>query len=385
MKKIVILSILSSVYFINSIVDPTGIQDKYKNSYINSVLQSLQNINSMTNFILKSEDLYYADSLANSYFNFLKIYKESQKAITHNVDPENFLEKVYNLKSKDQNIFIKDRLEDPYIFLNKFLEHLIDKDVLKEKKKYYSYPFKDKVKNKISDIFYSVIENLKENKLKLVKTINLDKNSLAEYFSDKKLVRFPKILIIKLNKSIKDLNNLSLNNLDLNLYKSEFASQDQQYIYDLNSAIFYKQDLSSGHYTAYVKVEENWYFCNDSTITRLNKSIKDYKDLDQVRSPYILFYKQRPKLAEKEINAKDILAKLIALGFKQEDILNYLKSNNIKLQDLSNSINNNLINFNFIKKEINKGENLNSLIIRLMNLRSNLILLNLRLNDEKNI
>ena len=130
---------------------------------------------------------------------------------------------------------------------------------------------------------------------------------------DSKISKAPDVLIIHLKRfayqsgyleKIEDLITFPINNLDLSMYVSKFKKKAQNYQYDLYAVgnhIMYH--TTGGHYTSYVlndnminKREQVWMRCNDSSISRMEKTDLISKDA------YILFYKRKELTASNIIN-----------------------------------------------------------------------------------
>ncbi|WFC99965.1 ubiquitinyl hydrolase 1 [Malassezia yamatoensis] len=65
-------------------------------------------------------------------------------------------------------------------------------------------------------------------------------------------------------------------------------SQRPPYLYDLYAVTHHFGTLSSGHYTASIKNQNTWFYCDDSRIT------PDDPNRLQSKSPYVLFFRRRP-------------------------------------------------------------------------------------------
>jgi len=133
----------------------------------------------------------------------------------------------------------------------------------------------------------------------------------------------PSYLIIALKRfllvgteSVKDQHAVSfpLKNLDLRPYMTPDSTQTQTK-YDLVSFVQHLGSRNGGHYTSYVKSNENWYFCNDSHISDPipeKSDIPGQLDMQKIAdagtdgrfTPYILFYKRKDVPSEEEETIK---------------------------------------------------------------------------------
>lgn len=102
----------------------------------------------------------------------------------------------------------------------------------------------------------------------------------------------PKILIIDLkrytnrNMKLQQLLNFPINNLNLSKYVVGYDAE--KYVYDLFGICNHSGGTSGGHYTSFVRENDQWYHCNDTQITTID-------DVTQLITPkaYCLFYRMK--------------------------------------------------------------------------------------------
>lgn len=102
----------------------------------------------------------------------------------------------------------------------------------------------------------------------------------------------PKILIIDIKRfssrimKLQQLLNFPLDNFNLSKYIIGYNSNE--YVYDLFGICNHSGGVSGGHYTSFVRDNNDWYLCNDTQIIKID-------DLNQIITPkaYCLFYKKR--------------------------------------------------------------------------------------------
>jgi ubiquitin C-terminal hydrolase len=102
----------------------------------------------------------------------------------------------------------------------------------------------------------------------------------------------PKILIIDIKRfnfrmmKLQQLLNFPLDNLNLSEYIVGY--DPEQYVYDLIGVCNHSGGVRGGHYTSFVRDNNNWYLCNDTQIVKIN-------DTSQIITPkaYCLFYKKK--------------------------------------------------------------------------------------------
>lgn len=121
--------------------------------------------------------------------------------------------------------------------------------------------------------------------------------SLGKKIVAKKNILFwslPKILIIDIKRfnfrmmKLQQLLNFPFDNLDLSEYVIGY--NPDQYVYDLIGICNHSGGVSGGHYTSFVRDNNNWYLCNDTQITKIEND-----NVHQLITPkaYCLFYKKR--------------------------------------------------------------------------------------------
>ena len=102
----------------------------------------------------------------------------------------------------------------------------------------------------------------------------------------------PKILIIDIKRfssrimKLQQLLNFPLDNFNLSKYVIGY--NPDKYVYDLFGICNHSGGVSGGHYTSFIKDNDDWYLCNDTQIIKVD-------DLNKIITPkaYCLFYKRR--------------------------------------------------------------------------------------------
>ena len=102
---------------------------------------------------------------------------------------------------------------------------------------------------------------------------------------------FPPVLIICMNRT--DHTGAKINALVnypmvLDLRKYVHGYQKKEFVYDLFGVCLHAGNAENGHYTAFVKKEDNWFFCNDDRVLQ----IEDEKHL-LTQHAYCLFYMKK--------------------------------------------------------------------------------------------
>ncbi|XP_065056466.1 ubiquitin carboxyl-terminal hydrolase 15-like [Rhopilema esculentum] len=107
--------------------------------------------------------------------------------------------------------------------------------------------------------------------------------------------RWPEVLIVHLKRfyfeglqsaKVKSPVDFELNKFNLDLVCSTEALAKDSCIFDLTGIVCHKGSLTSGHYTAYCKHDNTWYFFNDETTCEADISSIQLEDI------YMLFYQR---------------------------------------------------------------------------------------------
>lgn len=100
---------------------------------------------------------------------------------------------------------------------------------------------------------------------------------------------FPKILIVclKRNNSFDGIKNSHFIDYPFELDLSPFVVgyNPSDFIYDLIGICAHSGNVSNGHYTAFVKKNSDWFFCNDELI-----QLVENKQFLKIKEAYCLFY-----------------------------------------------------------------------------------------------
>lgn len=135
------------------------------------------------------------------------------------------------------------------------------------------------------------------------------------------------------------------------------ASYSAEVKYDLIGVVQHSgSTLNSGHYTAYVKYNDQWYYCDDETTTPFN-SINDFETKGYTQhtwgsnfNPYILFYKKQTSGISKseitKVNEKELFKELEKFNISPKDVDDFVSSKKTPttVQDLVNGINDGFMN-----------------------------------------
>jgi len=102
---------------------------------------------------------------------------------------------------------------------------------------------------------------------------------------------FPPVLIICLKRTnySGEKNNVLVNYpLVLDLQKYVCGYQKKSFVYDLFGVCLHAGSGNYGHYTAFIKKEDDWFFCNDDRVQHID-------DETHLLSPhaYCLFYMKK--------------------------------------------------------------------------------------------
>jgi ubiquitin C-terminal hydrolase len=290
-----------------------GLNNIGNTCFMNSALQLIVNCTVLTKFILNSN---FNNVKLNCYKQFLKDYF-SNGVITPNT--------VKKMVSSENNIFSGYNQQDAHEFLITLLD-IIHEELKKEYKQnpdsilgisidklvdvlfdtsmtsiIYCDEINEKSKTKIGEKMVSLAIPENQNEITLDDCINkfseIEKLSGdSKWYNDKDdkyydaykrlyIKSYPKYLIIhlkrfdfargarKINSPIKMNNNINLKND----------------IYTLRSIVFHMGGVGGGHYVNIVNKNNEWYLCDDSSISIIN-NIDDYID-----KGYIYLYVRNKK------------------------------------------------------------------------------------------
>lgn len=377
---------------------PVGLKNQGSTCFMNSLLQSLYNIDELTNYLIKNSNIYNEGTVAREYIAFLKQYNVTQQVNRESFAPLNFCTKIWSLKQPNgEPIFPTSATGDAQELLSILLDHLKDQDINKDIVNIrYGFPFNDKVKTYISDLFDIIISRRYKTKsdktyiagaeltdilslpIQDLLTGNISKTleeCLDRYFApeeitvkreginqelelQKKIIKLPKILNIQyrrwdiLNNNRKIYNSVAfpVENLNLSKYLSTDAPKNQETIYDLAAIVMHHYE--GAHYSAYIKKNNHWYHCDDSTVTPVSidnirniaHPIDEATKLHQNPTPYLLFYERLPQVLD------IIYPPKITKEWLLDELQKYYDLNTIDiyLTNFNKNLNKNMVISNFV-------------------------------------
>ena len=313
---------------------PIGLKNLGNSCYMNSVLQVLAHTDDFKKYFLNNDFNEGSKPLSLALRNFLKEYFE-------NKDNNYFaLEELYNvIKLNNKMGFADGNQHDSADFLNSFLysletennnkwnnifkgketildtcEQCNDKSQKENEFKFLSLGIKDDDLEKIEShemeedccnccdcccVYYkTALEKLLDNYTK-EEEIEANCGRCNKNTNKKKIIRIsflPKYLILQ----FKIYNHHSVfikipKELNLKKYCTEQKNVNFDYI--LYGIVRHQgDDMFSGHYTAAIKEENDWYICNDKTVKKVINPFIDNGICSSRLSPpgtYLLFYKEK--------------------------------------------------------------------------------------------
>jgi len=340
-----------------------GIQNQGNTCFMNAVLQCLYHTQELTNFLKSTvSDYYKPNSVATEYLEFIKMYQTALAANQKKISPIDWCKKIRSLEeSPGTKRFPGTDTGDANEFLQVTLGHLgLDDTIsdIKNKDKVLTrlpYPLQKLPQNSLTDSLASTMKGYdSSNKLNSIKSEssitlgiveefdnndsakkfykNLD-DALAYHFHDlTKIFKLPHYLPIAMagfipnyttGQTIKIYQNIPFP-LELNLadYLDE-NSPAQTSIYELYGVVLHHHDAF--HYTAFVKIQDKWYDCDDSVVSDQYKDSSVEQEVKRLAAsnephedptPYILFYKKKSpeiKIEYKNFDATSLIESALAL------------------------------------------------------------------------
>lgn len=329
---------------------PVGLVNLGATCYMNATLQALYQIQPLTELVgeFYHEDYYRAKSIAVEYYNLIQDIKNPEK-----FKKEYFPRRVYEPEEKFcipvfRDIFqitglaAKSIHQDATEFLGALLNKLSETDISDIKDRENAILQYGEYFTTISAIFTSYIQStlryqggetkkIEPNVVIGLSITNLDslEKCLDQYFAQETVEYKPEgahmpveaqkqfsivdsspFLFLSLKRfefgggvGEKLVNPVSFPCKDLNLNKY-FATKHDEF-YDLFAIVQHRGALTAGHYTAYVKSNNQWWYCDDINVT--NRTVEEIDNICKYGSdgsdftPYVLFYKRRIGTTTKDI------------------------------------------------------------------------------------
>ena len=259
-----------------------GFENIGNSCYMNSYIQILLHCPNFLKFLKKEEN-----SKNNNYlvYNLIKISEIYNK---------NYLKQIRKIMEKNYGDFQENKQCDSQDFGNKLIDSIINE--IKNQNdcssissrismtKYYDKYIKSEifmeklfvlVENKISyknysnNIFnfsYDIHLSIPNNKKSIYKLEEL----LYEKYTNIKIIKFPKILIITIDRTIL---NMEYNTKDIkypyNLNMKKYSNNDKKIWYELFALNIKKGNSEDyGHYFCYIKINDIWYLFDDNRVIR---------------------------------------------------------------------------------------------------------------------
>lgn len=319
---------------------PIGLKNLGNSCYMNSVLQVLAHTDDFKKYFLNNDFNEGSKPLSLALNNFLKEYFENKDNNYFALrELHNAIEQQYKTKSNSEMKFANGHQHDPQEFLTIFLDSLEtennnkwnnifkgketildtceqcnDKSQKENEFKFLSLGIKDDDLEKIEShemeedccnccdcccVYYkTALEKLLDN---YTKEEEIEANCGGCKKNTKKgritkISFLPKYLILQ----FKIYNHHSVFikiPKELNLKKYCTEQKNVNFDYTLYGIVRHQgDDMFSGHYTAAIKEENDWYICNDKTVKKVINPFIDNGICSRRLSPpgtYLLFYKEK--------------------------------------------------------------------------------------------
>ena len=318
---------------------PIGLKNLGNSCYMNSVLQVLAHTDDFKEYFLKNNFHKEQKPLSFALKNFLKEYFENKD--NNYFVPKKLhdaIQQQYKTKSNSEMKFANGHQHDPQEFLTIFLDSLEtennewnnifkgketildtceqcnDKSQKENEFKFLSLGIKDDDLEKIEShemeedccnccdcccVYYkTTLEKLLDNYIKGEEIeVNCERGDNTNKIRTTKISFLPKYLILQLNIFYAYHSVFIKIPKELNLKKYCTEQKNVNFDYTLYGIVRHQgDDMFSGHYTAAIKEENDWYICNDKTVKKVINPFIDNGICSRRLSPpgtYLLFYKEK--------------------------------------------------------------------------------------------
>ena len=318
---------------------PIGLKNLGNSCYMNSVLQVLAHTDDFKEYFLKNNFHKEQKPLSFALKNFLKEYLENKDNNYFALrELHNAIKKQYKTQSTSEMKFANGYQHDPEEFLSMFL------DSLKLENKKWNNIFKgeetilDTCKNckdesQNENEFKILSLGIKDDDLEKIESHEMEedccnccdcccvyyktalKHLLDNYIREeeieancgrcnkntnkKKIIRIsflPKYLILQLNVFYEYHSVFIKIPEELNLEEYCTEQENVNFDYTLYGIVRHHGNKFSGHYTAAIKEENDWYICDDRIVEKVINPSLDNGICSRRLSPpgtYLLFYKEK--------------------------------------------------------------------------------------------
>ncbi len=287
---------------------PAALENIGNSCFINAIVQALLSMTTFIDAIKDHKGLYKPGSIARKFQDMIVTLEHSST-----YTPQAFATQAWDILHEDR--FSQ---QDAEYFLLTLLNKLIDSDIdpyIKSTltyEKHLPYPATE-LSNLISLTTYTYRSHRTEPSLILSLPILDGDVSLHQcirhlfngetHSRQFALDRKPHYLLLSLKRNYHVIEGtigkhtepitFPLEGLSFQPYTADPSVASPHY--DLISVVTHSGPALSGHYTAYVKIRDQWYHCNDSTIKLIRKSeIEDIalKGSAEAAVPTLLIYEQ---------------------------------------------------------------------------------------------
>jgi len=284
--------------------------------FMNSALQIFMLFEDLLNFIEEGDH----KSNILKVINWLKKTYDIEKVV--NPAP---LKNEMGKKDKKFKGFAQEDSQEFLLELLDYIEETLQKEYKTENKKSIE-------ENIVSELFDTTVKTILKSKETEDKSVNIEPNRfllfslsedttnlnscLSEYIQKELLegdnkwlpegenkkkqdaikvsyiTKYPKYLMVLLKRySYSKKRSMKLDNLiEIDeIWESEIFPDDTYY--ELSGIIHQSGSLNGGHYTSFIKLCGQWFYCDDSRVSKVNEA----KVLEIAKRSYLLFFKQRKR------------------------------------------------------------------------------------------
>lgn len=333
MKKLLLLILIIITNPANT-QPPRGLPNYGCACYFNAALQSLFTIHPLTT-LLTSNPCNYTNAMIKDYCQLLPALQTNSFSQKHKNFYTTTAAIMGGMGQQDVDEFFDAFLgqikKEPTLqnFAQRYLNYTLDLSLICPAESFSATPeqlkrireFKNDEINKHKNIFRLPLKTTLKESFKAFFEQKTSTNPLLKDCTEQfKLSKAPTVLFIAFYRFNDDGSKISTPiQIPLSFKASEYLNSKNPELYELTAALIQQGSSSGGHYTAYVKQDNQWFYCNDSIVTPTN-------DLSGISNGYAYIYQIKPSPKPPTQEEKKLFSSLNNLKKSLNDLQNKLQS-----------------------------------------------------------